>query len=72
MKIPLPRLTCLRCGWPWTPRKEDVNSCPSCRSVFWDVPPLLEDSNFLIEGESGVVWLCVVEDDVLDSLEGVE
>lgn len=38
MKIKLKKLTCKKCGYIWTPRKEEVRTCasPKCRSVWWD------------------------------------
>jgi rubrerythrin len=27
-----PMLTCLRCGYQWTPRKEKPKSCPECKT----------------------------------------
>lgn len=38
MKISMPTITCLRCGWKWTPRKADVRKCPNCKSALFDVP----------------------------------
>lgn len=40
MKIKLPKLKCLRCGYEWTPRKEErPRLCPNpkCRSAYWDI-----------------------------------
>lgn len=31
-------LTCTRCGHRWLPRKEDVRTCPGCRTIYWDRP----------------------------------
>jgi predicted Zn-ribbon and HTH transcriptional regulator len=36
MKIKLKTLKCLRCGYEWTPRREDVRQCPKCKSVYWN------------------------------------
>ena len=39
VKIKLPNpLTCLRCGYVWTPRQVDVRICPKCKSAKWDIP----------------------------------
>lgn len=27
---------CLRCGYEWIPRVEDVRSCPKCKSAYYD------------------------------------
>jgi hypothetical protein len=37
-KIPtLPVFQCLRCGWSWFPRKQEVSRrCPHCQSPYWD------------------------------------
>lgn len=37
-KIKIPTLKCKRCGYEWTPRKEDVRLCPNCKSAYWDKP----------------------------------
>jgi predicted Zn-ribbon and HTH transcriptional regulator len=29
---------CERCGHKWAPRVENVKTCPSCRSPYWDTP----------------------------------
>ncbi len=29
-------LTCLRCGWNWIPRVENVKQCPGCHSTRWN------------------------------------
>jgi Zn finger protein HypA/HybF involved in hydrogenase expression len=34
--LPTP-LTCLRCGYIWTPRKTVVYICPRCKSAKWQV-----------------------------------
>ncbi len=38
MKVRLRELECKRCGYKWTPRTDDVRTCPNpnCRSVYWD------------------------------------
>jgi len=36
MQVQVQKLECKRCGYKWTPRKEDVRSCPKCRSIYWD------------------------------------
>lgn len=38
MKIELNKLTCVRCGHEWTPRKPEINICPKCKSHYWDIP----------------------------------
>jgi hypothetical protein len=30
--------TCLRCGYDWTPRKENPKKCPSCQNPGWNTP----------------------------------
>ena len=35
----LPKLECLRCGWPWTPRVAHPLCCPLCKSSKWNVKP---------------------------------
>lgn len=32
-------LTCLRCGYEWTPKIQAPKVCPSCKSHVWDKPP---------------------------------
>ena len=36
----LPRLTCQRCGYTWTPRVNVVKRCANqnCKSAYWNVP----------------------------------
>lgn len=29
---------CLRCGYKWTSRKEQIMVCASCRSPYWNKP----------------------------------
>ena len=29
-------LTCLRCGFTWTPKIAKPKSCPGCHSYKWD------------------------------------
>jgi len=37
MKIKIKKqLKCLRCGYKWNPRKEDVRQCPHCKSASWE------------------------------------
>lgn len=36
MKVRLPRLKCLKCGYEWTPRQTDIRICPNCKSARWD------------------------------------
>ncbi len=37
MKVQLGNnLKCLRCGYEWLPRKEDVRICPACKTARWD------------------------------------
>jgi predicted nucleotidyltransferase len=36
--VNLPRLTCLRCGYTWTPVRSPVVRCSRCKSRYWDVP----------------------------------
>lgn len=36
------RLTCLRCGKVWLPRKEIIRLCPHCKSTIWNVPKPLK------------------------------
>ncbi len=39
MKVQLgKKLKCLRCGYEWIPRKEDVRICPDCKTAFFDTP----------------------------------
>ncbi len=37
--MPLPTLTCLRCGYTWIPREEKPKQCPNCKSPKWDEKP---------------------------------
>lgn len=37
-KIKLPNMKCLRCGWTWTPRVEEVIICPHCKSPYFSRP----------------------------------
>jgi len=41
-KIKMRKLKCLRCGYEWYPRKDDVRQCPNikCHSALWDVPKI--------------------------------
>lgn len=41
MKLKLKKVKCLKCGFEWYPRIEDVRQCanPKCRTARWDVPP---------------------------------
>ncbi len=32
------KLKCLRCGYEWLPRTEEVFTCAKCRSPYWNVP----------------------------------
>ncbi len=36
MKVQLFKVKCKRCGYEWTPRKDDVRVCPKCHSAWWD------------------------------------
>ena len=36
-KIKVTRVTCLRCGHEWQPRKAEVYVCPRCHSALWGV-----------------------------------
>jgi predicted Zn-ribbon and HTH transcriptional regulator len=36
MKVKLQKLKCIKCGYEWTPRKEDVRQCPDCKTAYWD------------------------------------
>lgn len=38
--ITVVELTCQRCGYKWTPRKDisDVRICPGCKTASWDIP----------------------------------
>jgi hypothetical protein len=38
MKIRVKQLKCLRCGHKWMPRTDDVRTCPTCKSPYWDKP----------------------------------
>lgn len=31
-------LKCLRCGYTWTPKKENPKSCPNCHQYRWNKP----------------------------------
>jgi len=39
--MPTDSLTCLRCGYQWTPRTADPLTCPhpDCRSPYWRTRP---------------------------------
>ena len=37
-EVKVTRLKCLRCGYEWFPRQEDVRICPKCRTAWWDRP----------------------------------
>lgn len=37
-KFKIPQAKCLRCGHEWTPRREVVTICPSCKSPYWNTP----------------------------------
>jgi len=34
--IELIKLSCLRCGHIWIPKKEEIRQCPRCKSAYWD------------------------------------
>jgi len=36
MIIKILKLNCKRCGHKWIPKKEDVRTCPKCKSAWWD------------------------------------
>ncbi len=36
MKIELVMLKCKRCGYEWTPRKQNVRQCPGCKTTYWN------------------------------------
>jgi predicted Zn-ribbon and HTH transcriptional regulator len=36
LKCKLQKLKCGKCGYEWTPRKEDVRQCPKCKTAYWD------------------------------------
>ena len=39
VEVVVPKLTCLRCGHQWYPRKPGrPTTCAGCRSPYWDVP----------------------------------
>jgi predicted Zn-ribbon and HTH transcriptional regulator len=38
MKIKLTKIKCLRCGYEWYPKVEDVRQCAKCHSAHWDKP----------------------------------
>lgn len=38
MKIKLKKVKCLRCGYEWAPKIEDVRTCAKCKSALWDKP----------------------------------
>ena len=38
MKVKLVKLKCLRCGYSWTPKIEDVRLCAKCKSARWETP----------------------------------
>jgi uncharacterized protein len=38
--VKIPRLTCLRCGYSWTPVRSPVVRCSRCKSKYWDVPKI--------------------------------
>ena len=35
IKVKLPVVICDKCSATWTPRQEEVNLCPNCRSPKW-------------------------------------
>lgn len=39
-----PRLTCLRCGYEWVPRKVVPIACPRCKRYDWNVDKLKTDA----------------------------
>lgn len=36
------KLTCLRCGFTWTPRTDKPAACPACKSYRWNIAPKLK------------------------------
>ncbi len=37
MQVKLKKIKCVRCGWEWKPRKEDVRQCPKCKTAYFDI-----------------------------------
>lgn len=37
-------ITCKRCGWTWTPKKDKPACCPRCKSYEYDKPKKEEES----------------------------
>ena len=51
IEITLIVLECLRCEHTWTPRKQDVRTCPSCKSPYWDTPKEVKTNPDKLEKE---------------------
>jgi Zn finger protein HypA/HybF involved in hydrogenase expression len=49
--IEIIKITCLRCGHSWIPRKTDIRLCPRCKTVNWDVPPSPLSEGQSVEGQ---------------------
>jgi len=32
------KITCLRCGYSWYPRQDEVFNCPKCKTSKWNTP----------------------------------
>lgn len=37
-KFRLPTAYCERCTYSWTPRRNDPEMCPRCKSAYWNKP----------------------------------
>ena len=35
LKLSIPKLRCMRCGYRWTPRQSVIRMCPDCKSTNW-------------------------------------
>jgi len=38
LAVTIPRYTCQKCLWAWSPRVENPKVCPRCRTAAWREP----------------------------------
>jgi hypothetical protein len=38
VKVKTKKCICMRCDYVWKRRKSEVNTCPKCKSPYWNLP----------------------------------
>lgn len=38
VKVKTKNCICIRCNYVWKRRKAEVNTCPKCKSPYWNLP----------------------------------